>query len=262
MRNAPWDADDREVLRQKWRMANETASQCELLLHKVELLRIRGDHVAEQTPEHDELAVEARNMFIAVGQNLLESGLTMADWKWFVENRIPDEPDRWQELGEHWQQAKKLKDLFHRLEKFVRAISKAKRKFADAIKLSLDAWEEADDSQASWYQRVDEGVCIHGKLVEIRRKDANVLEFLCKRTSRNSTYDDLATLSDTWTDGVNSIHTPTEVSTKKNIRSCLGRINNALRTAFNLTKEQEPIKLVGRGMGWKLQKGLLQENSQ
>ena len=114
MKNAPWDADDREVLREKWRMANETASQCELLLHKVELLSIRVDHVVEQTPEHDELAVEARNMFIAVGQMLLESGLTMADWKWFIENRIPDEPDQWQELAEHWQQAEKLNELFHR----------------------------------------------------------------------------------------------------------------------------------------------------
>ena len=142
MKNAPWDADDREVLREKLRMANETASQCERLLHKVELLRIRVDHVAERTSEHDELAVDARKMFIAVGKNLLESGLTMADWKWFVENRIPDEPDQWQELCEHWQQAEKLKDLFHCLEEFVRAIAKAKRKFADAIRLSLNGvWQ-------------------------------------------------------------------------------------------------------------------------
>ena len=49
-------------------MANGTASQCERLLHEVELLRIRVDHVAERTPEHDELAVDARKMFIAVGK--------------------------------------------------------------------------------------------------------------------------------------------------------------------------------------------------
>ena len=258
MKNAPWDTDDIEILRQKWRLADETAFNCEQLFQKIEILRIRADHVVEGTPEHDGLAVEARNVFIAVGQKVIESGLTMPDWNWFVDNRIPDEPEHWKKLGENWQQAENLGELFDCIEAFVRAICKAKREFADAIKVSLNAWEEADDNQASWYQRVDNGVRIHGKLVEIRRMDANVLEFLCKRTSRNSTYDDLATVSDTWADHVSSSHTPTQVSTKKNIRSCLGRINNALRTAFNLRKKQMPIKLVERGMGWKLNKDLLQ----
>jgi hypothetical protein len=261
MKNAPWDADDREVLREKLRMANETASQCERLLHKVELLRIRVDHVAERTSEHDELAVDARKMFIAVGKNLLESGLTMADWKWFVENRIPDEPDQWQELCEHWQQAEKLKDLFHCLEEFVRAIAKAKRKFADAIRLSLNAWGEADNPNTSWFQQADKGVRLHGRLVEVRGRDAEVLRFLCKRTTRSSTYEDLAGLSETWQDGLDVADDHITKSTQSSIRTCLGKINNALRQSFNLGKDQFPVELVGREMGWKLDNDLLQKNS-
>ncbi len=171
MKNAPWNTDDREVLRQKWRLADDTASNCRTLLHELGLLRIRADHVAEGTSEHDELAVEARKVFIAVGQKVIESGLTMPDWNWFVDSRIPDEPEHWNKLGENWQQAENLGELFDGVEAFVRAISKAKRKFADAIKVSLNAWEEADDSQASWYQRVDEGVRIHGKLVQVSGRD-------------------------------------------------------------------------------------------
>lgn len=263
MRNAPWDADDREVLREKWRLADETASQCERLLHEVELLRIRVDHVAERTSEHDELAVDARKMFIAVGKNLLESGLTMADWKWFVENRIPDEPDQWQELGEHWQQAEKLKDLFHCLEEFVRAITKAKRKFADAIRLSLNAWEEADNPNTSWFQQADKGVRLHGTLVEVRGRDAEVLRFLCQRTTRISTYEDLASLAENWGQGLDSRNDKAVLSTKSNIRSCLNRIRDKIRLSFELTEEDDPVKSSTRGpvSGWKLDKDLLQSNS-
>jgi len=261
MKNAPWDADDREVLREKWRMANGTASQCERLLHEVELLRIRVDHVAERTPEHDELAVDARKMFIAVGKNLLESGLTMADWKWFVENRIPDEPDQWQELGEHWQQAEKLKDLFYCLEEFVRAIAKAKRTFADSIRLSLNAWEEADNPNTSWFQRADNGVRLHGRLVEVSGRDAMVLRFLCKRTTRSSTYEDLASLAKNWEQGLDSRNDKTICSTKSNIRSCLNQIRKAIRLSFELTGEHDPVKQSKPGPGWKLDKDLLQSNS-
>jgi hypothetical protein len=263
MRNAPWDADDREVLREKWRMAAASAFQCEQLLHEVELLRIRVDYVAEQTPEHDELAVDARNMFIAVGQKLFESGLTMADWKWFVENRIPDEPDKWQELGEHCQQAEKLKDLFHCLEEFVRAIAKAKRTFADSIRLSLNAWEEADNPNTSWFQRADNGVRLHGRLVEVSGRDATVLRFLCKRTTRSSTYEDLASLAKVWDQGLTCGNVKTIRSTKSNIRSCLNRIRDKIRLSFGLTKEHEPVKRSTRGpvSGWKLDKDLLQSNS-
>ena len=261
MKNAPWDADDREVLREKWRMANETASQCELLLHKVELLRIRVDHVAEQTPEHDELAVEARNMFIAVGQMLLESGLTMADWKWFCENRIPDEPDQWQELGDHWQQAEKLKELFHCLEEFARPVAKAKRKFADAIRLSLNDWEETDNPNTSWFQQVDKGVRLHGTLVEVSGREAKVLRFLSERTTRPSTYHDLSRLAQTWIDGLASGHDKAIRSAKSNIRSCLDRIRKAIRLSFGLNKEHEPVKRSKRGPGWNLDKDLLQSNS-
>ena len=262
MKNAPWNTDHGEVLLQKWRLADDTASNCRTLRHELRLLRIRVEHVAEGTAEHDELAVEARNVFIAVGKKVIESGLTMPDWNWFVKNRIPDEPEHWNKLGENWQQAENLGELFDGVEAFVRAISKAKRKFADAIKVSLNAWEEADDSQASWYQRVDEGVRIHGKLVQVSGRDADVLELLCKRTSRNSTYDALAEVSDTWTDGLGSTHSQTKKSTKSNIRTCITRINKSLRAAFGLSEDVEPIKLVGRGMGWKLNKDLLQENSQ
>ena len=261
MRNAPWDADDRDVLREKWRLANETASQCERLLHEVELLRIRVDHVDERTSEHDELAVDARKMFIAVGKNLLESGLTMADWKWFVENRIPDEPDQWQELGEHWQQAEKLKDLFHCLEEFVRAITKAKRKFADAIRLSLNAWEETDNPNTSWFQQADNGVRLHGTLVEVRGRDAEVLRFLCQRTSRPTTYRDLASLAKVWDDGLTSGNDKTIRSTESNIRTCLGQIRKAIRLSFELTEEHDPVKQAKPGPGWKLDKDLLQSNS-
>ncbi|MCH9789270.1 MAG: hypothetical protein K0U82_00515, partial [Planctomycetes bacterium] len=80
MKNAPWNTDDIEILRQKWRLADETAFNCEQLFQKIEILRIRADHVVEGTPEHDGLAVEARNVFIAVGQKVIESGLTMPDW--------------------------------------------------------------------------------------------------------------------------------------------------------------------------------------
>ena len=261
MKNAPWDADDREVLREKLRMANETASQCERLLHEVELLRIRVDHVAERTSEHDELAVDARKMFIAVGKNLLESGLTMADWKWFVENRIPDEPDQWQELCEHWQQAEKLKDLFHCLEEFVRAIAKAKRKFADAIRLSLNAWGEADNPNTSWFQQADNGVRLHGRLVEVRGRDAMVLRFLCQRTTRSSTYENLASLAESWEQGLDSGHNDTIRSTKSNIRTCLGQIRKAIRLSFELTEEDDPVKQSEPGPGWELDINLLQSNS-
>lgn len=263
MRNAPWGADDREVLREKWRMANETASQCERLLHEVELLRIRVDHVVEGTSEHDELAVYARKMFIADGKNLFESGLTMADWEWFLENRIPDESDQWQELAKHWQQAEKLKDEFHRIEEFVRPIAKAKRKFADAIRLSLNAWGEADNPNTSWFQRADNGVRLHGRLVEIRGRDAEVLRFLCKRTTRSSTYEDLASLAKVWEDGLDSGNDKTIRSTKSNIRTCLGQIRKAIRLSFELTEEDDPVKSFTRGpvSGWGLDINLLQENS-
>lgn len=261
MRNAPWDADDRDVLREKWRLANETASWSERLLHKVELLRIRVDHVAERTSEHDELAVDAKKMFIAVGKNLFESGLTMADWKWFVENRIPDEPDQWQELGEHWQQAEKLKDMFHCLEELVRAIAKAKQKFADAIRLSLNAWGEADNPNTSWFQRADKGVRLHGRLVEVRGRDAEVLRFLCQRTTRSSTYEDLASRAENWEQGLDSGHNDTIRSTKSNIRTCLGRIRKAIRLSFELTEEDDPVKQSEPGPGWELDINLLQENS-
>ena len=262
MKNAPWDADDREVLREKWRLASETASWCERLLHEVEILRIPVNNVAEQTPEHDELAVDARNMFIAVGQKLFESGLTMADWKWFVENRIPDEPDQWQKLGEHCQQAEKLNDLFRCLEEFVRAIAKAKRTFADSIRLSLNAWEEADNPNTSWFQRADNGVRLHGTLVEVRGRNADVLFFLCQRTSRPSTYEDLARLSETWQDGLDVADDDVTKSTQSNIRTCINEINKALRKSFNLEPKQNLVKLVGQKRGWKLNKDLLQEYSQ
>lgn len=263
MSNAPWDADDREVLRVKWRMANETASQCERLLHKVEVLRIRVDEVAEQTPEHDELAVDARKMFFAVGQELLESDLTMADWKWFIENRIPDEPEHWKELFEHWEQAEELKDRFHCLEEFVRAIAKAKQKFADAIRLSLNAWGETDNPNTSWFQQVDKGVRLHGTLVEVSGRDAEVLRFLSERTTRPSTYHDLSSVAQSWEQGLDSGHAETIRATKSNIRSCLGRIRKAIRLSFGLTKEHEPVKRSKRSpvTGWELDIDLLQSNS-
>lgn len=262
MKNAPWNTDDREILRQKWRLADETASNCEQLLQKIEILRIHVDHVAEGSSEHDELAVEARNVFIAVGQKVIESGLTMPDWNWFVDNRIPDEREHWKELAEHCQQAKKLEELFHRLEEFVRAISQAKRKFADAIKLSLNAWEEPEDSQASWYQRVDEGVRIHGKLVEVGPRDADVLLFLCKRTKRLSTYQNFADLHKTWRNGMDSGNGDSITSQKSSIRTSLDKIRNAIRSTFKLSKKTDPILKGETSPGWRLDKDLLQTISQ
>ncbi len=261
MRNGPWHTDDREVLREKWRLVNETASQCELFLQKVEILRIRVDHVEEGTVEHENLAVEARELFIAVGQQLLESGLTMEDWNWFVENKLPDEPERWKELGQHCQQAKPLKIVFHRIEEFVSAVANAKRRFADAVRLTLNAWEEADNPNTSWFQRDDNGVRIHGKLVELPGRDADVLYFLCQRTSRISTYEDIAELAGSWQEGLDSANDKSIKATQSNIRSCLDRIRKAIRPSFKLTKEHDPVKRVKSGPGWKLDKDLLQSIS-
>jgi hypothetical protein len=258
MRNAPWNADDREVLREKWRLINDTASLCELFRQKVEVLRIRVDHVEEGTVEHENLAVQARELFIAVGQQLLESGLTMEDWKWFVEHKIPDEPQRFKELGQHCQQAKQLNDFFRRLEEFIRAVAKAKRKFADGVRLTLNAWEETDIQHTSWFQKVDDGVRIHGRLVEVRGRDADVLHILCQRTNRPSTYNDLAELSKTWQQGLDGTPDKTMVSTKSSIRTCLDQIRKAIRRSFKLNDDHDPVGKIKSEPGWKLAKDLLQ----
>lgn len=266
MRNAPWNTDDREVLRQKWRLAEETASLCQQLLQKVEILRIRVDHVGEDTDEHASLAVDAREFFITVGQQLFESGLTSEDWTWFVQNRIPDEPEQWKELAEQWQKANKLKDLYHRVEEFIRPIAKAKREFAKAIQLTLNSWEdlnsseEPDNPNTSWYQRVDEGVLLHGILVEVQARNAEVLLFLCQRTNRLSTYNDIAELAETWKIGMDSKNDYSIKSTKSNIRTCLDIIRKAIRQSFKLTKEHDPVKKGKMNPGWKLKKEFLQSN--
>lgn len=262
MRNAPWNADDLTVLREKWRLINETASQCELFLQTVEILRIRVAHVEEGTSEHENLAVEARGLFIATGQQLLESGLAKSDWDWFVANKLPDKPEQWKELAGHWQQANQLRDLFHRLAEFVRSVATAKRGFSDAVRLTLNAWEAEDRPGTSWYQKVDEGIRIHGKLVEVGHMDLAVLHLLCQRTNRPTTYKDLAALSTSWRDGLDAKPDKTTKSTKSNIRSCLGRIRKAIRQAFTLQKDQDPVKKNQSGSGWKLDKDLLQEKSQ
>ena len=258
LRNAPWNSDDHEVLRQKWRLADESASNWEKFLQTTEILRIRVDHVEKGTSEYDELRAEAVKAILNAGIMISETGLTQADWDWFARNIIPDEADQLQEIIKNLAEVDGIRDVFDWAKVFAKAFSKSKRKFADAIKLSLNAWEEADDSHASWYQRVDDGVRIHGKLVKVSQMEAEVLLFLCKRTNRYSTYQELADLHETWRKGMDSGNSGSIRSQKSSMRTSLNKIRKAIRAAFKLSKDIDPFLRSKSSPGWKLDKDFLQ----
>ena len=267
MRNAPWDADDVEILRNKWRLANETANACEKLSHKIGILAIQASAMEVGSTEHDEKWVEAKKILAEVGEGVLESGLTKPDWMWFVQDQLPDELDRWkkhialfQQSTKLIQQSTKLNEALGHLEKSTSAVASAKQKFADAIRLSLNAREEADPPNPSWFQEVDEGVRIHGRVVKVKPLDAKVLSTLCGRTQRVSNYRDLADEHTDWLTGLNSGSDKTIQSTKSSIRNSLSRIREAVRHTFNLSHDQDPVERLKTSPGWKLGKELLQAN--
>ena len=94
MKNAPWNTDDREVLRQKWRLTHETVTHLERLSGRIEYYKTCLDThiVVEGTSEYEQLAASTRKAFSAANEEIFKSGLTESDWNWFVENKIPDEP--------------------------------------------------------------------------------------------------------------------------------------------------------------------------
>ena len=262
MKNAPWNTDHGEVLLQKWRLTHETVTNLERLKARIETFKTRIDYVLEGTSEYKELAVSTKKAFYAANEELFKSGLTKSDWDWFVHNKISDEPEHWKELGEESFQSQSLHEILDRVDALLGAVSMAKQKFADAIKLSLNAWEEADDKKASWYQKVEAGVRIHGKLVEVGGRDADVMEFLCKRTSQLSSYRDIAELHTTWSKGLDSGNNGAIKSSESSIRTSLGKIRAALRSTFTLPDGTDPLIKGKTSQGWKLDKDLLQTNSQ
>ena len=262
MKNAPWNTDHYEILLQKWRLAHDSAYKCEQFLNSLEVTGLESGPIQEESPEYPELCQKARRTLFAAGESMMESSLTLNDWKWFTENHLPEESDRWLIQVAEINQAGSLATLIQSGIVFFKSLSNAKQEFAKAIKFSLDAWQEPEPPSTSWYQRIEEGVRIHGKLVEVGGRNAEVLEFLCKRTSRLSTYRDIAELHKTWSKGLDSGNERAIKSAKSSIRTSLGKIRSALHIAFSLPDGTDPITAGKTFSGWKLDKDLLQTNSQ
>ena len=260
MRNSPWNTDDIEILRQKWRLANNTATNCERLQHELELIEIRVAHVSREEPEHQELSSRTRKVVESAAEQLFDSGLEKQDWAWFAENVTPDGLSDALEQRNICQQVTDLPKLIASSLNFVSVVAEAKRKFSDALKSSLNSKEEREDLRGTWFQEMGEGVQIYDKLVHLGGIEVKVLLFLCQRSNRLSQYPDFAGLRDTWEDRLDSADDHEIKIAKSNIRTCLRKIRRALQDSFKLSKDQDPLK-VKRGGGWKLDKDLLQNNS-
>ena len=260
MKKSPWNTDDIVILRQKWRLANDTATNCERLQQELELMAIRVAHVGCEEQEHQELSSRTRKIIDSAGKLLFDSGLVKKDWAWFAENVIPDGIADACKQSNICQRATDLPKLIASSLNFVSTVAEAKRKFSDALKIALNSKEESEDLRGTWFQETGEGVQIYEKLVHLGAIEAKVLLYLCQRSNRLSEYPDFAGLRDTWEDGLDSAADHKIKIAKSNIRTCLGKIRRALQDSFKLSKDQDPLKLK-RGRGWKLDKDLLQNNS-
>jgi len=259
MRNSPWNTDDIEILRQKWRLANNTATNCERLQHELELIEIRVAHVSREEPEHQELSSRTRKVVGSAAEQLFDSGLEKQDWAWFAENVTPDGLSDALEQSNICQQVTDLPKLIASSLNFVSAVAEAKRKFSDVLKTALNSKEEREDLRGTWFQEMGEGVQIYKKLIKLDKQERTVLLKLCDQPSRFLTYDDIAESSEYWKQGLASPVDKIEKTTKSNIRASLSTIRKALRKTFALPDEADPVKYQSDS-GWRLDKNLLQEN--
>ncbi len=265
MRNAPWNNDDVEVLREKWRLANEYAMQFERMAQNAEIWIIRLRDFPKDPAEFGDALPEARWFHFQILSQLPSLKLAMPDLGLFVDQNHPKCLEEWNRLSQEILEAAKshsLLVLFEKIEQLAESIANVTRDCASAIQSSLSAWKEADPRKPSWFRRVDNGVEIHGKLVDVRGRDADLLIRLCQRTGRRSTYEDLAEVSDTWVHGLDSTCDQTIETAQKNIRSSISKINKALRETFGLDENSRPVSQPERARGWKLNKELLSTNSQ
>ncbi len=259
MKKSPWNTDDIVILRQKWRLANDTATNCERLQQELELMAIRVAHVGCEEQEHQELSSRTRKIIDSAGKLLFDSGLVKKDWAWFAENVIPDGIADACKQSNICQRATDLPKLIASSLNFVSTVAEAKRKFSDALKIALNSKEEREDLRGTWFQKTGEGVQIYEKLIKLRKQERAILLELCKRPSHTFTYDDIAEGAPYLEDGLASSRDKSQKTSKSNIRSSLSTIRKALRKTFALPDGSDPV-IKQSGSGWRLDKNLLQEN--
>jgi hypothetical protein len=261
IQNAPWENDDREVLRNNWRGADDTARQLEKNLGTIELIKVKFGLFEKDTPDHDALSLDTSRLICDSVAILVGQFSTQDDFKWFCENVKHNHLGQIREIMEDIERAKIDEFLFIlQAERFVCSLATTAREFAAAMEFSLNTWADPTSPNIIRFQREADGIQVNGRLVEVVGKAADVLYFLCQKIDAPSDYEDFADLfdsDDTWKIGLYTGDTEAIDSAKKSIRNCLSTIRKAIRLSFGLSEDQDPVPKVKTADGWQLNKKTL-----
>jgi hypothetical protein len=255
MKNAPWNTDDIVVLRDKWRLAEELAANCERLSHGLDITRIQMQHQSKDSDVIARMTQDCKKDIASSATALLETGLTKSDWEWFSSNHLHDDLESIRLVANQVYRLSDPVEIARAARKMCSDIARAKRKFADALRRSLEEFEQTKQT-GTWYQTVHDGVRIHGRLVALSKKHANVLALLCKRKNLTTCYHDIAESNDEWAKKLDSDDDDEVKSIQSNIRTAITKIRTALCVTFDLG-DNDPIPSQGNGC-WQIEVDLLQ----
>ena len=167
MVNAPWNTDDTDVLREKWRMANERAIHCEKLKSDLELAAITlASTVENRLDEQLEVINRIRDACILAYRGLFQTGLLAKDFMWFIHvsdadpdavmastsnaiANVPEVPDWLRDKRSSETKVimtlitnKRWKKILPLCREYSRTLSIIMRRFADELHHSLLHFEE------------------------------------------------------------------------------------------------------------------------
>lgn len=101
---------------------------------------------------------------------------------------------------------------------------------------------ENQNGELCWFSETKSGIRLFGIQVQLPRRERKVLLEFCKNSHRWCCYYDIFEFWENWKSAADSDDPKRRVNTMNTVRSCIGKINQALRDAFDLPKNALPIE--------------------